>query len=213
MKGVQIIYTAEQLAWVEEQCYLPRAELHDRFQRQFARPDISKDALKALCQRKGWKTGRTGCFPKGNVPANKGKKMPFNANSAATQFKKGMRQGVAEKLYKPIGTERLSKDGYLERKIHDGLPLQSRWRAVHLIEWEAINGPLPDGHCLKCIDGDRRNVAPDNWECIPRSMLPRLSGRWGQHYDTAPDAVKPTLMTMAKIEQRVRTLNKKAADR
>jgi hypothetical protein len=59
----------------------------------------------------------------------------------ATQFKPGCRQGVAVKLYKPIGTERTSKDGYLERKVNDGMPLQARWRAVHLIVWEAANGP------------------------------------------------------------------------
>ena len=48
----------------------------------------------------------------------------------------------------------------MERKIHDGLPLQSRWRAVHLLNWEAINGPIPKSHCLKCLDGNRLNVAP-----------------------------------------------------
>jgi hypothetical protein len=50
---------------------------------------IKLGAYAALCKRKGWTTGCDGRIQKGNVPANKGKKMPFNPNSARTQFKKG----------------------------------------------------------------------------------------------------------------------------
>lgn len=88
--------------------------------------------------------------------------MPFNANSAATHFKKGCHKGHAKVVYKPIGTERVTVDGYIERKIHDGLPMQSRWRLMHLVNWEAVNGPLPKGRCLKCKDGDTTNTDPSN---------------------------------------------------
>ena len=116
------------------------------------------------------------------------------------------------KLYKPIGTERMSKEGYRERKVHDGMPLQSRWRAVHLIEWEAVNGPIPDGHCLKCVDGDRTNTAHTNWELVSRALLPALNG--GRHkrrlaYDEAAAELKPALLTMAKVEHRVRELRRR----
>lgn len=90
-----------------------------------------------------------------------------------TQFKKGVRQGVAVKLYKPIGTERISKDGYLERKVNDGMPLQRRWRAVHLITWEAANGPLPKGHAVAFINKDRRDIRIENLELITRAELMR----------------------------------------
>jgi len=73
-----------------------------------------------------------------------------------TQFKPGVRQGVAVRLYKPIGHERLSKEGYLQRKIHDGLPRQSRWRAVHILVWEAANGPLPEGHAVAFRNGGQK---------------------------------------------------------
>jgi hypothetical protein len=106
--------------------------------------------LHSLRKRKGWKTGRTGCFEKGQAaPFNKGVKCPQDAAATIRSTKDAVHKrraaGVAVKLYKPIGTERVSKDGYRERKIHDGMPLQSRWRAVHLIEWEAVNGPIPKG--------------------------------------------------------------------
>jgi len=88
-----------------------------------------------------------------------------------TQFKKGVRQGVAVRLYKPIGTERISKDGYLERKVNDNLPLQARWRSVHLLVWEAANGPLPKGHAIAFKNGDKRDIRLDNLECITRAQL------------------------------------------
>jgi hypothetical protein len=127
-------------------------------------------------------------------------------NARKMQFKKGQRSGVAVKLWKPVGTERLSKEGYLERKINNDLPLRARWRAVHLIEWERLNGPVPEGHCLKCLDGNKQNTAPSNWDLIPRALLPRLAGgRWGRiSYDYSPPELKPVLLAIARVEQRAR---------
>ena len=160
--------------------------------------------LHALRKRKGWKTGRTGRFEPGQVSHNKGRKGVCPPGCEKGWFKPGVRQGVATKLYQPIGTERTSKDGYLERKIHDGMPLQSRWRAVHLIRWEDANGPVPAGHALKCLDGDRTNTDPSNWEAVPRGLLPRLNGIYGRGYDAAPAELKPTIMAIAKLEHAVR---------
>lgn len=209
MKGAPIPYSAAELAWIKAHSTDPRAEMHAAFCTKFGRPDVSLININSLCKRKGWLTGRTGKFRAGKTPPNKGKSMPYNANSAATQFKKGGRTGRANDLYKPIGTERVSKDGYRERKIHDGLPRQSRWRAVHLVEWEAINGPVPADHCLKCLDGDRTNTAPENWQPIPRAMLPRLNGRrWSRGYDTAPNQLKPAIMAVTKLEHAAKTITK-----
>ena len=201
MKGAAIHYTAKELAWIKRQCTTPRRVAHAKFCRIFGRPEVSLDHFKSLCTRKGWGTGRTGYFAKGQVPHNLGKTMPFNANSARTQFKKGNRTGRANENYKPIGTERLTKDGYLERKIHDGLPLQSRWRAVHLIQWEAVHGPLPKGHCLKCLNGDKRNTDPSNWTLMSRGLLPFLNGHRGPNYDQAAAEVKPAILSLAKLKR------------
>ena len=215
MKGRIIPYSADELAWLEARQTLTVSDLHRAFCEQFQREDVSAAHLHALRKRKGWRTGRTGRFEKGQTPANKGKKMPWNANSAATQFKKGVRRGVAARLYKPVGTERLSKEGYLERKIHDGMPLQSRWRAVHLIRWEERNGPIPAGHCLKCL-GDRSDTDPSNWELIDRALLPRLAGgnRFTNRtpYDSAPPELKPAILTVAKLEHHARTLKRGQRD-
>lgn len=123
--------------------------------------------------RPGSNIGGSARFRPGQQAWNKGVKgsTGLHPNCCKTQFKKGCRTGRANNLYQPIGTERVSKDGYVERKLHDGMPLQSRWRGVHLIRWEAINGPLPKGHALVFKDGDKTNTDPANMELVTRAEL------------------------------------------
>ena len=212
MKGRAIRYSADELAWLEANRLLPIGDYHRRFLQAFPeRLDVAPGHLHALRKRKGWKTGRTGHFEPGQESWNKGKPMPSHPNSQRTQFRKGERRGVDVKLYKPIGTERVSPEGYIERKINDDMPLRGRWRAVHLIRWEEVNGPLPKGHCLKCLDGDKANTDPDNWQLIPRSLLPRLNGgARKQHlaFDQAEPEVKPALLAIARLDHVARKIAK-----
>jgi hypothetical protein len=206
MKGHRISYTAEEMAWLEENKDWPRATLHRIFVMFFGRDDVTLDQIKALCFRKGWKTGRTGTFAKGIVPHNKGKQMPFNPNSARTQFKKGNEPHNTRYL----GHERLSKEGYVEISVEQTNPhtgYSRRYVLKHRWLWEQVNGPLPKGMVLKCLDGDRINTDPSNWEAVSRALLPRLAG--GRHkkhiaYDEAPDELKPVILTVAKLEHQVR---------
>ncbi len=206
MRGASIPYSAAELAWLEANRGLPIADYARAFNARFGR-DVSEQNLHGLRKRKGWRTGRTGRFSTGQASWNKGKPNPAarsNPKCRATQFKKGVRRGVAAAVYKPIGTTSMHASGYLQRKINDDLPLQARWRFVHLIDWEARNGPIPAGHALKCLDGDRTNIDPDNWELVPRGMLPRLNGKCGRDYDRSPAALKPTILAIAKLEHRAR---------
>ncbi len=215
MRGAPIAYSAVEMAWLEANRLLPIADYTLAFCEEFGRA-VSAANLHALRKRKGWRTGRTGRFNKGQEPPNKGKPCPpgrggRHPNAQRTQFRKGDRTGRAAEIYQPIGSER-TRDGYLVRKIHDGLPMQSRWRAVHLIRWEEVNGPLPAAHCLKNLDGDRMNTDPSNWELVPRAIIPRLNG--GPHrahlaYDQAHPDVRAALLTIAKVEHRARELRKK----
>lgn len=130
-------------------------------------------ASPAACRlRQGDNPGVSSRFKKGQSPWNKGMK-GLDIGGHATRFQPGHRDGKALQNYRPIGSERLSKEGYLERKIHDGQPMQSRWRAVHLLVWEAAHGAIPSGHAVTFRDGNRQNLALDNLELIPRSELMR----------------------------------------
>ena len=68
--------------------------------------------------------------------------------------------------------------------------------------WEKLNGPVPEGQRLKCLDGAKTNTDPSNWEAIPMAIGPRLNGLCGMGYDKAEPEVKPTIMAIAKLEHR-----------
>lgn len=128
-------------------------------------------ASPAACRlRKGDGVGAATRFKPGQQSWNKGKK-GLNLGGIETQFKPGHRGGKAAELYQPIGAERISKDGYIQRKINDDMPLQRRWRGVHIINWEAVNGPLPKSHALVFKDGNKQNTAVENLELLSRAEL------------------------------------------
>lgn len=106
-------------------------------------------------------------FQPGSIPWNKGQR-GLKLGNPETWFKPGQRRGAALDRYCEIGTEKI-RDGYLVRKINNGESLHGRWRAVHLLIWEAANGPLPDGHLVVFRDGNRDNIALENLECITRA--------------------------------------------
>jgi hypothetical protein len=209
VKGSDIFYTERQLAFISRRRRMPRRQLYALFIRRFRRRDVTFDNLKALCWRRGWRSGRNGRFEKGIVPANKGKRMPYNPNSARTQFKKGQ----LPKNTKYLGHERTSKDGYVEISVKQRNPhtgYERRYVLKHRWLWEQEHGPVPKGFALKC-KGNRLNTDPANWELIPRSLLPRLNGRWGHSYDDAPAELKPTILAVAKLQQQLFEKRRSAA--
>lgn len=123
--------------------------------------------------RRGDNVGVRTRFVQGHAPANKGLRRLgwYRGRMRDTQFKRGERSGRALKLWKPIGIERVSKDGYLDRKINNDLPLQRRWRAVHLILWESVHGPVPRGHVVAFRNGDKSDIRLDNLDLITRRAL------------------------------------------
>lgn len=204
--GKAIHYSKPELAWIKANCTLPRKEAHQRFCEKFGRADVTLAHYNALCRRKGWLTGRTGRISKGATPWNAGKKWPpgkggNHPNARKTQFKKGQKPHNTHYL----GHERVSKEGYVEVSVDEVNPhtgYARRYVLKHRHLWEKKNGKLPKGMCLKSKDGNRQNTDPDNWEPIPRSMLPFLNGGKGgsYNYDAVPEELKPTVMALAKVK-------------
>lgn len=206
MKGKRVIYSKAELRWLKVHRTLAIADYHREFRARFGRRKVSVANLHALRKRKGWRTGRTGCFEKGVVPHNKGKKCEpgtggRHPNARKTQFKKGNLPHNT----KHLGHEHVSKDGYVEISIDERNPhtgFERRYVLKHRWLWEKAHGPVPAGMALKC-KSDRLNTDPSNWELISRALLPRLGGRFGRGYDQAPKALKPTIMAVAKLEQQL----------
>lgn len=218
MKGRAIPYSAEEMAWLEANRLLPIADYHAAFQGQFDRPDVSAINLHSLRKRKGWRTGRTGQFAKGQESWNKGKPFPTAAthpNCRKTQFRKGQEPHNTRYL----GHERVSKDGYVEISIAETNPhtgYSRRYVLKHRHEWEKVNGPVPADHALKCLDGNRLNCDPSNWEPVHRGVLARLNGgrfRKTLPYDEAAPELKPLVMATAKLKHAASAKREASSDK
>lgn len=97
-------------------------------------------------------------------PGNSGYKPPKGAHlSPATEFRPGHRPVN----WKPIGSERIGRDGYVEVKVRE----PKTWRQKHVMVWEQLHGPRPKGHAIIFMDGDRLNLAPENLLCVSRHVL------------------------------------------
>ena len=130
------------------------------------------------------KIGADARFKPGQTPWNKG--IPGSTgnhpNTKRTQFKAGRPQQEARN-YLPIGSLRIGKDGILQRKVTDDQSIRpsQRWRSVHRIVWEEVNGPMPRGHIVVFKPGvettDPELITIDRVELITRAELMRRNTR------------------------------------
>ena len=130
--------------------------------------NLQENQIRAYMKNHWLTNGINATFKKGQVPHNKGKKMPDNGKP--TWFKKGHKP----MNWAPIGSERVNGDGYVDVKVADG-KLQHNWRAKHVLTWEEHNGPLPKGHAIIFGDGNNRNFDIENLICVTRADLARLN--------------------------------------
>ena len=54
---------------------------------------------------------------------------------------------------------------------------KDNWRAKHVLAWEAVHGPVPEGYDVLRADGDPANLSPDNLVAVPHRMIARLNSR------------------------------------
>ena len=106
-------------------------------------------------------------FSAGQTPWNLGIRHTVGGRSAETRFKPGQKPHS----WRPIGYERMTWDGYLERKVTDTGVKRIDYRLVHHLVWLAAGREIPPGHVLTFRDGDKRNFDLDNLELLPRKQL------------------------------------------
>lgn len=107
-------------------------------------------------------------FQKGSIPSNKGKKQTEYMSQEAISRTLGTRfqRGDEPSNHKAVGTERVTKDGYLEVKTEEGI---NKWKLKHRIVWIEYNGEIPQGFNVQFKDKDRQNCNIDNLYIISRN--------------------------------------------
>lgn len=146
-------------------------------------------------------------FAPGHVPANKGTRRPgwTRGRMAETQFKKGERRGAANTNWRPVGTVLADSDGYLRIKLREpvlgersGFGNAEVWKQLHRLRWEEAHGPVPKGHALRFIDGDRTNCSVDNIECVPRTEMMRRNS-----VHNLPPVLKSTIQLLGALKRQI----------
>ena len=139
-------------------------ELADLFNQKF-NTNITSKTIKSYKANNKLNSGLTGKFRKGQTPHNKGKKMPKEVYEKVkhTMFAKGN----VPPNHRPVGSERISKDGYIEVKVAE----PNKWRLKQRVVYEEAKGEIPEGCPIIFLDGNKRNFDIDNLRCITRSEL------------------------------------------
>jgi hypothetical protein len=167
-------YTAAEIKFLEKKVTgRSYAELTDLFNRRFGL-GFTVNRLSSTLSRLGLKNGRDCRWRPGQIAPNKGKKGQCPPGSEKGWFKPGQRPHAQ----KPVGTERISWDGYIEVRIRNpsGKPWKN-WKAKHRIMWEKAYGKIPRGRVILFADGNKRNFALENLLLVSRSELAVMNRR------------------------------------
>lgn len=168
-------------------------ELTSLFNNKF-NTNLHKSQIKSFKAHNKLNSGLTGQFKKGKKPWNKGKKWDeymgkdSQSNALKTCFKKGNRPHN----HKPVGSERLSKDGYIEIKISE----PRKWQTKHSFIYEQKKGKIPKGYIVCFADGNKYNFDIENLILVKRQENLIMNKR-KLYYDNA-ECTKSGLL-VAKI--------------
>lgn len=150
----------------------------------------------------------------GARPWNKGIKgsCGTHPNCRGTQFRKGELSGRAAKVVQPIGAERVTKDGILQRKVNNDMPFQRRWKSVHSLVWEAAFGPIPRGHKVVFLPGQHTSLSaqikPEKLELVTHAELMRRNS----YHTRYPKELGRVIQMRGQLNRRINRLTKGDSD-
>lgn len=193
--------------WTDEEIkYLKRVyATHSRnetvkmFQKHF-NSDISREKIISIIKRRGFRTCSDGRYKKGCTPANKGEKMTPEkyAKCAKTMYKKGN----VPTCNRPVGSERITADGYIEVKISE----PKGWERLHILVMQSILGRPIDrfNEVIRFIDGNTQNCDPDNLILTTRKAHLRSIVR----EQGATPEINKAIIQVETIKDKIRSMEK-----
>jgi hypothetical protein len=163
---------------------LSRSALHLAVNEQFG-TEFKESQIRSFLKNNGIKSGRTGCFEKGNIPHPNAR--PKGPNK--TSFAKGNKPHN----WKPVGSERVSKDGYLEVKTAEPRTWEFKHRLVYIEHF----GAVPESHIVCFKDNDRLNCSPDNLVLTSRAESVVINR---MQLGNVPAELKETVSHLARLK-------------
>ena len=161
--------------------------------------NLKKSQIRSKVKRMGLKSGVDTTFKKGDETWNKGMK-GLDVGSS-TQFKKGH----TPQNIKPVGSERVNRNGYVEIKVKK----PNIWKLKHRVLYKKHKGEIPKNGAIIFADKDRSNLDLDNLILVKRKEL-LIMNRKGLIYEDS-DSTKVGV-NIAKVKSKVNDLKRKDDD-
>ena len=133
---------------------------------------------------------------KDKLPTIRERSIPICPKTAGSS-KKGNRPPN----YVPVGTINYTTDGYPKEKI--GEPNQ--WVLKHRKVWEEHHGPIPKGHSIVFLDGDRTNYDITNLACLSKNEIARMNQN---HLFTSNADLTKSGIGLTKLTNKIREVEK-----
>lgn len=151
-----------------------------------------------------WEHASKSFFRKGHTPMNKGRKQEEYMSAGqiekikTTQFKKGH----IPVNHKPVGHERITKNGYIEVKTAE----PNVFKQKHRLVWEKHYGKIPRGYNIQFRDGDKRNVNIDNLYMISRAQQMKTQNSMYARY---PEDVQYLMKLKGALNRQINKIERK----
>lgn len=113
---------------------------------------------------------------------------------AATRFELGQRFPTS----RPVGAERISQNGYRQRKVTATGYSPRDWVGLHILLWREHRGAVPPGHIVVFRNGNKTDIQIDNLELITRAELMRRNT-----IHRYPPALKQTIRLAGKLRRKI----------
>lgn len=133
-------------------------------------------------------------FKKGNESWNKGISFTAGGRSNETRFA----PGAMPHNNVPVGTERVTDDGIRQRKVRDDGPAHRRWKSLHSLLWQEVNGEIPAGHLVVFRDRNTQHIEIDNLELVTRAENMRRNT-----IHRYPPELKTTIRQLSKLKRAI----------
>ena len=144
----------------------------------------------------GHNKGKSTQYPKGHVPANKGKKI-------SAELRKKLKHTFFQKGHKPANTK---FNGYisLRKDKRSGITYkvirvsEGNFKHLHVHSWEKENGPVPEGFIVAFKTTDTMNCDKENLELITRAESMKRNSLYNY-----PEEIQQLIHTRGQLTRQI----------
>ena len=80
----------------------------------------------------------------------------------------------------------------------------SAWKRKQIVVWERLYGPVPKGHRVIFLNGNRRDYRPENLACVPNAILAKMNNGRGESFYSDNEEVTRTALKVCELDLKIK---------